>query len=225
MSEDYEFVTRTAKNQRRKTKNNGTKKITDRILNILIVVVAILIVISLVLIISNDNLKSDIMNSNSKEQEQNEEVDTTPSNSEIPNQANEGGGANNPNSNPTGDATEDTVDLHHITFVPSNDSNVIQAWVNKNWTPYPTEQTGTHKSTFDKNHIDYQEKVKLIYRDTEFTEDDSIIWSIKNASGDAVAVFSTLTQSEVYRLTMTWIDGEGWQTTLIEQLKSLEGAY
>jgi cell division protein FtsL len=223
MSEDYEFVTRTAKNQRRKANNSGVKKITDRILNILIVIVAILIVISLVLIVTNDDLKSDIMNSNSKEQ--NEEADTSQSISELQNQENEGGQANNQYSSPTEDTAEGEVDLNHITFVPSNDSNVIQSWVNKQWTPYPTQQTGTHESAFDEGHIDYQEKVKLIYRDTEFTEDDSIIWSIKNASGDAVAVFSTLNQSEVYRLTMTWIDGEGWQTTLIQQLKSLEGAY
>ena len=223
MSEDYEFVTRAAKNQRRKTKNSGAKKITDRILNILIVIVAILIVLSLVLIVTNDDLKSDIMNS--KSNEQNEEADSTQSISEIQNQVNEGGDANNQQSNPTEGPTEEPANLSQITFVPSNDPNVIQAWVNTKWTPYPTEQTGTHESKFDKNHIDYQEKVKLIYRDTEFTEDDSIIWSIKNASGDAVAVFSTLTQSEVYRLTMTWVDGKGWQTTLIEQLKSLEGAY
>lgn len=223
MSEDYEFVTRTAKNQRRKTKNSGAKKITDRILNILIVIVAILIVLSLVLIVTNDDLQSDIMNS--KSNEQNEETASEQSVSEIQNQVNEGGDANNQQSNPTEDSLEEQANLSHITFVPSNDPNVIQAWVNTNWTPYPTEQTGTHESKFDKDHIDYQEKLKLIYRDTEFTEDDSIIWSVKNASGNAVAVFSTLTQSEVYRLTMAWVDGKGWQTILIEQLKSLEGAY
>ena len=221
MSEDYEFVTRTAKSKKRKANNSGVKQATDYVLNTLIVIVAILIVISLVLIVTNDDLQSDIMNSKSKEQT--EEANFTQAKSE--NQSNAGGEVNNQQSTPTGDTTEDPADLSHITFVPSNDSNVIQAWVNTKWTPYPTAQTGTHESVFDKDHIDYQEKVKLIYRDTEFTENDSIIWSIKNASGDAVAVFSTLTQSEVYRLTMTWIDGQGWQTTLIEQLKSLEGAY
>lgn len=225
MSNDDEYVSRTTKNQRRKTKEPNKKKVTDRILNILIVVVASLIIISLVIIISNDDLKSDITKSEPKEQNEhsNSSSQNNQSDSNEDNVSNEETGVADENQEE--ENSDEKADLSHITFVESNDSNVIQAWVNAKWKPYPTEQTGIHESVFNKNHIDYQEKIKLIYRDTEFTEDDSIIWSVKNASGNAIAVFSTLDKSEIYRLTMTWVDGKGWQTTLIEQLKSLEGAY
>lgn len=219
MSEEQPLSRRT-RSQRNQSKESAPKDTTNKILNLLIVVVSVLIVISLVLILSNDELKSDIKQSTTNNESQHE-----PANGGNQGTAEEE--TNEESTEESGSITETTAEAlpGAITMIESTDENVIQAWTNDAWQPYQTAQTGPHTSAFDKDALDYQEKIALLYQDTGFTEDTSIIWSVKNQSGNTVAVFSTIDQKEMYRLTMQWVENEGWQTILIEQLQSLEGAY
>ena len=246
-----QYLKRSNKSRRRKVKEKDNNSFVNRLVNVLIVIVAALIIISMTLILTNDDLKNNIKkpdeqsaavitegneqaNNNSINDEKEEEDEDEDANEQQdseneeqqPNE-NEGnvGQEEGENDGNDGETSSLEEDMQFITTVSTEDPNVEVAFIDSRWTPYPTGQTGTHINAFDINHIDYQEKLKLLYRDTGFTEDTSILWSIRNASGDAVAVISAKNKTNIFRLTMKWIDGQGWQTILVEQLYSLDGAY
>ncbi len=229
---------RSDKNRRRKTKEKQANSFANRLVNILIVVVSVLIIISITLILTNSDLKSNIKKSdeqgvavipkdNEEDSTKEEEDKTEGGNEERSNESEE---TNEQIEDGEENATDDELSaieeqMQFITTVATADPNVIVAFVDSRWTPYPTAQTGAHVNAFDVNHIDYKEKIQLLYRDTGFTEDTSILWSIRNKTGDTVAVISAKNKTNIFRLTMKWINGEGWQTSLVEQLYSLDGAY
>ena len=245
-----QYLKRSNKNRRRKVKEKDNNSFVNRLVNVLIRIVGALIIISMTLILTNSDLKNNVRkpdeqsaavitegneqaNNNTKNEEQAEEEENegTTEQQESGNeeqQSNEDEG-NDGQEEGEGNGNDESasleVDMQFITTVATEDPNVEVAFIDSRWTPYPTAQTGTHINAFDSKHIDYQEKLKLLYRDTGFTEDTSILWSIRNASGDAVAVISAKNKTNIFRLTMKWIDGQGWQTILVEQLYSLDGAY
>lgn len=230
MGQKEEHLTRTKKSRRQSTKKSGGNSSGNRLLNVLIVVVALLIVISLVLIITNDDLKNEIKNQSPTEQLHASEEATSNSSQQLNNQSEQGDSSEQENVSGHEEETEATetqaeIGEQSITYYESTDPIVTLAWTDAKWAPYATAQTGPHTSKFDAKHIDYQEKLKLLYRDTGFTEETSIVWDMKNSSGDAIAVISSKDKKTIYRLSMQWVVGNGWKTLLIEQLNSLKGAY
>ena len=176
---------------------------------------------------TNEEQAEEEANEGTSEQGQQEQGNTEERSNENENE-NEGDGSQGEageDNGTDGESASVEEEMQFITTVASEDPNVVVAFVDSRWTPYPTGQTGKHINAFNSKHIDYQEKLKLLYRDTGFTEGTSILWSIRNASGDAVAVISAKDKTNIFRLTMKWIDGQGWQTILVEQLYSLDGAY
>lgn len=253
LSNEKEYLKRSNKSRRRRTKEKGVDSFVNRLLNILIVAVSILIIISVTLILTNNDLKNNVKKQNeqsatniiedseqpnnnssgvvqqeddeagqsNEQQEDNHNTEEQSDESGVNNGQDEEGEENDSDSG--AGSIED--DLQYITTIASDDRNVIVAFVDSRWTPYPTAQTGAHINAFNANHIDYKEKLQLLYRDTGFTENTSILWSIRNKTGDAVAVISAKDKTNIFRVTMKWIDGQGWQTILVEQLHSLDGAY
>ena len=235
-----QYLKRSNKNRRRKVKEKNNSFV-NRLVNVLIIIVAALIIISITLILTNDDLKNNVRkpdeqsaavitegneqaNNNPTDEEQAEE-DEDANEQQQPNENEGNAGQEEGEGNENDESASVEEEMQFITTVATEDPNVEVAFIDSRWTPYPTSQTGTHINAFDINHIDYQEKLKLLYRDTGFTEDTSILWSIRNASGDAIAVISAKNKTNIFRLTMKWIDGQGWQTILVEQLYSLDGAY
>lgn len=235
-----QYLKRSNKNRRRKVKEKNNSFV-NRLVNVLIIIVAALIIISITLILTNDDLKNNVRKPDEQSAavitEGNEQANNNPTNEEQAEENEDANEQQQPNENDgnagqeegEGNGNDESAsveeEMQFITTVATEDPNVEVAFIDSRWTPYPTEQTGTHINVFDSNHIDYQEKLKLLYRDTGFTEDTSILWSIRNASGDAIAVISAKNKTNIFRLTMKWIDGQGWQTILVEQLYSLDGAY
>ncbi len=240
MSNEEEYLLRSNKKRRRRTKEKVENSFVNRLVNILIVVVAALIILSITLILTNNDIKNENEQSSSVIADENEQLNNETKQEDEAEQSNEQQGGNstepsNVSEGTNGENEEVEVadesgsnedELQYMTNIASEDPNVIVAFVDSRWTPYPTaQQTSTHVNAFDVNHVDYQEKLQLLYRDTGFTPDTSILWSIRNKTGDAVAVISAKDKTNIIRLTMKWLDGQGWQTTLVEQLYSLEGAY
>lgn len=226
MGQEEEYLKRPQKNRRRSTKKSGG----NRLLNVLIIVVALLIVISLVLIITNDDVKNEIKNPTPAEQlHASEEAGsgTGEDQSEQEDSSEQENVNGHEEEQQSSEATENQTEAgkQSITYYESTDPIVTLAWIDAEWAPYATEQTGPHTSKFDREHIDYQEKLKLLYRDTGLTEGTSIVWNVKNSDGDAIAVISSNDKQTIYRLSMQWVADTGWKTLLIEQLNSLEGAY
>lgn len=109
----------------------------------------------------------------------------------------------------------------------SDDPIVDRVITDENWQPTPTTQTGEHVSSYDDQSIDWAEKVATITAVTGIEEDNMIIWRLKNNGGPnkSIATVSTNDKTEMYRVSMEWVDNEGWKPVKLEQLNTLEGAY
>lgn len=122
---------------------------------------------------------------------------------------------------------EDANESTENTVLPSADPLVAEVQVNNAWTAYPTEQTGPHESTYEKGHIDYEEKLKAIFSVLDIPQDNSIVLSVKNngSTTTSIAVVTSIDKEQKYRVSIEWIDGEGWKPTRLEVLNTVEKAY
>ena len=186
-------------------------KRSNTILNVLIGVVVVLIVLTTSYVIKwQDNIEVEqIENSevtNPKENEEDWSEDESITHEEEPTDQDE-----------SNTAVESTSDDPIVDLVITDES----------WQPTPTTQTGAHVSSYESGTIDWQEKVATITSVTGMDEEKMIIWRIGNngSAETAVATVSTIDQSEKYRVSMEWIDNEGWLPVKLEVLNTLEGAY
>lgn len=110
---------------------------------------------------------------------------------------------------------------------PSDDPIVDRVIIDENWQSTPTTQSGEHVSSYDSKSVDWAEKVATITNVTGIEENNMIIWRLQNNGGanKAIATVSTNDKTEMYRVSMEWIDNEGWKPVKLEQLNTLEGAY
>lgn len=125
------------------------------------------------------------------------------------------------------ETSEEQTEAEENTVLPSADPVVKEVHMNKAWQAYPTEQTGEHVSTFQKGHIDYEEKLKAIFSVLDLQQDNSIVLSVKNNGNakTAIAVVTSMDKEQKYRVSIEWFDGEGWKPMRLEVLNTVEGAY
>lgn len=199
-------------------------------LNYLIGLVAVLIVITLWFILSNDSEPAkDIA-----------EAPETPETSETVNTDNEPSNDNDSQAGttpaedekkedePANEETNEQEETQQSTeneTTTSSDPIVAEVQTNPNWKAYPTQQTGEHVSTFEKGHIDYEEKLKAIFSVTDLEQSNSIVLSVRNNGNaqSAIAVVTSMDKVKKYRVSIVWVDGEGWKPVQLEVLNSLEG--
>lgn len=187
-------------------------------LNILIAVVAVAIVATIAILISGDSKPKD----QAEVQAPNERV------VKKDEQSHRDGSKDAINDEQQGDRqSEDTTEYTENTILPSADPIVDEVQVNKAWKAYPTEQTGTHESIYIKGNIDYEEKLKAVFSVLDIPQDDSIVLSVKNngSTETSIAVVTSMDKTKKYRVSIEWIDGEGWKPTRLELLNTVEGAY
>lgn len=201
----------------------------DRInknLNVLIAIVAIAIVATLAIIISKDPVPKDQADA----KDANEQVSSDEQQSA---EDQTGTGITDENDKDDENVTEETdngeetADVVENTVLPSADPIVQEVQVNDTWTAYPTEQTGPHSSIFEKGHIDYEEKLKAVFSVLDLEQENSIVLRVKNngSASTAIAVVTSKDNEQMYRVSIEWIDGEGWKPTRLEVLNTVEGAY
>lgn len=109
----------------------------------------------------------------------------------------------------------------------SDDPIVDKVVTNKSWKPTPTTQTGQHVSSYDDKSVDWAEKVDTVTAVTGIDKDNMIIWRIKNngSANSSIATVSTNDKTKIYRVSMEWVDNEGWLPMKLEQLNTVNGAY
>ncbi|EON71830.1 YrrS family protein [Lysinibacillus sphaericus] len=212
----------------RQTRSNrhlqpSRKKKFDKLLNVLIGIVLILIVITAMYVFkwqddTEETVKEDPIQEQKnddatkeypKEQDVEDEVDEEVSEDDKPIEE---------SIQPEQDTTEET---------PSDNPIVDRVVTDKSWQPTPTTQTGEHVSSYDAKSVDWAEKVATITAATGIAEDNMIIWRLKNngSADTAIATISTNDKTEIYRVSMEWVNNEGWLPVKLEQLNTLEGAY
>ncbi|MBD8032064.1 MULTISPECIES: YrrS family protein [Solibacillus] len=192
----------------------------DKSLNYLIAIVAVLIVATLIFIISREPASNEAQqeeppaNLAAGESEATEDEQTAEEGQDV---KEEGEDASN-EADPLPEETEDTVS-------PSDTAAVQKVITNSNWPVYPTAQTGEHVSTFEKGHIDYEEKLKAIFSVIELEQENSIVVRVNNNGNakSAIAVVTSMDKEQKYRVSIEWIDNEGWKPIQVEVLNTLEG--
>ena len=194
---------------------NPNKKI-NKWLNLLIGVVVVLIIITTLYIFNwQDNIEEPVkedpvVTSPEENEEEPSEGDIVPKEEELAEQ-------------------EEQLQTEQETAVEttSDDPIVDRVITDESWQPTPTTQTGAHVSSYDSKSVDWQEKVATITSVTGIEEDNMIIWRIGNNGGadTAIATVSTKDKTEMYRVSMEWVNNEGWLPVKLEVLNTLEGAY
>ncbi|WP_163581264.1 YrrS family protein [Gracilibacillus saliphilus] len=103
--------------------------------------------------------------------------------------------------------------------VESDDENVSYAYEG-NWEPIGTEQEEPHTTTFEKETVDWQEMMKAVEVATSIPTDEQVTWWFGRAGDQRVeaTVSPRSNQSETYRVTMQWVEEQGWQPLLVEEL-------
>ena len=105
--------------------------------------------------------------------------------------------------------------------VPSTDDNVSTAYTG-DWEPIGTTQTGEHVTDYSDGSADRNEIKQAISAVTGISADNMIEWWIGNAGDQQVTATVSDTQKEkIARVQLNWIDGEGWQVTLVEELNEI----
>lgn len=106
-----------------------------------------------------------------------------------------------------------------IQSVETNDENVIEAYTS-NWQPIQTEQSGEHTLNFNKNSQDRNEMEAAASLATELDQEQMTTWWLENkGDGQIEATVSDRKETEIYRVQLQWIDGEGWQPLQVSVLK------
>ncbi|MFF5995574.1 YrrS family protein [Lysinibacillus sp. KU-BSD001] len=221
---EMKYLNRSQENTR--TKRRKEDKM-NRVLNYLIALVSALIVISLFIIFTmqdDDEVVEEVQTEETSSETENESssvVDETeettkepsePSNVDEPEVQEEETLENNPQSNVVNASDNPLVD---------------EVWTSETWQPYATAQTGEHRSTFDTNDIDYQEKLGAIFSVVPINEQEAIIWSVKNNGNaqSAIAVISSNDKVQKYRVAIEWVEQQGWKPIQVEVLNTLDGTY
>lgn len=234
----YREVTQimTQENNRRyrSEKEPPNKKKADRILNYLITLVVILIVIVAAFIFTDDGKEKvtteapketvkeqPTEKNNHTEKKQEQEATEQQADKEM-NEADL--------KNPEITSIEDLKQSESAKIETVNDGLVQESIEDPNWKPYETKQqeTGaTHVSSYDKTSVDWQEKITAIASITGLSEQDMTIWFIKNNGGTdrSIGTVSSKDQTKKYRVSLVWVDQQGWKPEKVEVLQQLEGAY
>lgn len=112
------------------------------------------------------------------------------------------------------DKDEDEVETEKVE--PSDD-NVTEAYTG-NWKAVGTEQSGSHTTNYDEGSQDRIEMESAIQLATGL-DDMTALWIGNGGDQKVIATVSSSDNSEIYRVYLSWIEGEGWQPAKVEELK------
>lgn len=215
-------------------RNHKRKK--NNILNILIGIVILLIIIVTVNIVTGDNDEESANTSKTKseqveesteneekEKESEEVVGSSTESADSSSSTEETTSETEENENTETEGNEDSADST-VTTEPSNDSNVESVVIDSGWQPIGTEQSGEHVSSYTSSSVDWDEKVKALAYGANLDPSNMYVKYLGNG-GSPQKSLGTVTSkdgSEIYRISLEWVDGEGWKPTKKEILKALK---
>lgn len=201
------------------------KRKEDRFLNVLIAAVVIAIVVIAIIVLPGDKEKSkeehvkdddkEIIQQDENEQEALDELEED----ETEDKEDEQQLVVEDNEN------EESTDIE-VTVDP-DDPVVTESIVDPTWKPIGTSQQGEHASLYDGESVDWQEKVQALTYTTGLSEDEMIVWKLKNGGSPqkSIGIVSSKDQAEMYRVYLEWVDQEGWQPVQMDVLNTLEFDY
>lgn len=185
--------------------SSAKKKKADKMLNYLNTLMILLILITVTIIIKNADAKTQAPVAEEPKAQVTQEKEEPKSQPEAEPQ-------------PTEPARTETV--------VDDDPIVEKVIEDPAWQPTPTAQTGEHVSLYVES-VDWQEKIETLSRTTGLARDNMIVLRIGNngSAQNAIGVVTSLDGVQKYRVSMEWVDKEGWLPVKLEQLRTTEGAY
>lgn len=223
---EYDSMNRSRLSKREQRKKRPKKS--DKLLNVLIAIVSILIVANLVFLFTKDD-ETEVASENKTQAEKYLQGKNQPQKNEE--KVSEEEGEEEQSSDETvvsaknadqTDEKEQSVNLPtKLTTQKSSDPLVKQEVIDTSWQPTPTKQTGEHVSVYKEGHVDYEEKLVTFRNAVNLEENNVIYWSVRNngSSNSSIAVISSKDESQKFRVSIEWVDNEGWKPVKVEELK------
>ena len=223
------FDTRLDQRNHKRKKNN--------ILNILIGIVILLIIIVTVNIVTGDDEKESANTSttNSELEEENTEnesqqQDKDKESEEIVGNSTDYTDSTSSNEETTSETEENESteteenEAGNVTTEPSDDANVESVVIDSGWQPIGTEQSGNHVSSYDSSSVDWDEKVKALAYGANLDPSNMYVKYIGNGGSPQKSIGTVTSKdgSEIYRISLEWVEGEGWKPTKKEILKTVK---
>ncbi|KQL34166.1 YrrS family protein [Psychrobacillus sp. FJAT-21963] len=223
-----------SENNRRANSRFNRKKKANRILNILIGIVLLLIIVVVVNIVSDDTdttkeeknteVSEETMNdeeSGSTEADENE-TETDQNNTTETVETEDKSESNEETQSEENEETNTEENTEVITET-SNDPNVESVIIDPSWKPIGTSQTGEHTSSYDTKSVDWAEKVQALSYGAGLDPSNMYVKFLGNGGSPQKSIGTVTSKdgNEIYRISLEWIDGEGWKPTKKEILKSL----
>ena len=211
----------------RLNKNNRKKK-TNTILNVLIGVVLLLIIIVVVNLVTGDKEEKDIAQepketesvseSSEVEEEESEDVELTTEEIAEEDEQNETANEENDSTTETGSSSDGSNEI----IEESDDPNVEAVVVDPSWEPIGTAQVGEHVSSYTKETVDWEEKVDALAYAANLDPSNMIVQFLGNGGSPQKSIGTVTSKDgkEIYRISLEWVDGQGWKPTKKEKLLS-----
>lgn len=165
-------------------------------------------------------------NENDLENENNPENNNEENNNENNiNNSNEENNTNENNNN-TDNNEENNNSEENNNEENNNEENNENNSSNGEWGPVGTVQDEPFTPVYDSNHVNWEEMIRAISAATGLpeNEEDLIVWRIENAGGENTAVGTVSERGSDYssphRVTITWVEEEGWMPVEAERLNS-----
>ncbi|MYL56130.1 DUF1510 family protein [Virgibacillus halodenitrificans] len=106
--------------------------------------------------------------------------------------------------------------------VDSSDENVLKAYT-ADWKPIGTEQEEPHTTNYSDGSQDRIEIKEAVLMVTDIPEQNLVMHWVGNGGDQKVeATVSNEDNGEIYRVYLSWVEGEGWQPTKLEELKTVK---
>ncbi|WP_419958636.1 YrrS family protein [Psychrobacillus psychrotolerans] len=216
-------------------RNHKRKK--NNILNILIGIVILLIIIVTVNIVTGDNDEDSANTSKTKSEKVEESTENESENEEKEKESEEVVGSSTESADSSSSTEETTTETEEnentetegnedstVTTEPSNDSNVESVVIDSGWQPIGTEQSGEHVSSYNSSSVDWDEKVKALAYGANLDPSNMYVKYLGNGGSPQKSIGTVTSKdgSEIYRISLEWVDGEGWKPTKKEILKALK---
>ncbi|MEK3890638.1 YrrS family protein [Bacillus sp. FSL K6-3431] len=104
----------------------------------------------------------------------------------------------------------------------SDEPNVEKVIVNPAWKPIGTEQTSGHQSSSEMGSVDWNEKLKAAAYAVNISVDNMTPWWVERGEDRENQAILTVSEksagSDVFRVYIEWVDGEGWKPTEVKKL-------
>ncbi|WP_341299857.1 YrrS family protein [Lysinibacillus sp. FSL H8-0500] len=199
----------------------------DKLLNVLIGIVVVLIILTATYVFKWQDDAEQAVKDEPVQEEKNDDKEADKDSEKEPIQEDEQEHAIDEEAPEEAEPEVSQEEQNTLEESTSNDPIVDKVITSKNWQPTPTTQTGQHVSSYDDKSVDWAEKVATVTNATGIDESNMTIWRMQNngSSNSTLAVVSTNDKSQMYRVSMEWVDNEGWIPVKLEQLNTLEGSY